>query len=69
MCVFQGERGRDGTPGFAGLQGPPVSNRNCNHMTNNQHLTEQHAVQLLPLYCENIVKSIKTSRKSVLFLY
>lgn len=30
VCVFQGDRGRDGTPGFPGLQGPPVSNSHDN---------------------------------------
>ena len=30
LCVFQGERGNDGSPGLHGLQGPPVSS----HMTN-----------------------------------
>lgn len=26
VCVFQGDRGRDGTSGLPGVQGPPVSN-------------------------------------------
>lgn len=25
VCVFQGDRGKDGLPGFPGLQGPPVN--------------------------------------------
>lgn len=33
MCVFQGERGRDGVPGFPGLQGPPVSKLAMPHMS------------------------------------